>query len=80
MGSDPGTGRLAAMVRQSWAGDLKTLAAIADSPTAGPAVRKDAQAELERWLLRFKTLGDNPNTPSEVQRDIETALRKFRHS
>jgi hypothetical protein len=80
MGSDPEGDEFAAFVRQSWADDLKTLAAVADSPTADPAVRKDAQDELEKWLLRFKSLGDNPNTPSDVQRDIETALRKFRQS
>jgi len=57
MGSDPEGDEFAAFLRQSWADDLKTLAAVADSSTADPAVRKDAQDEPQD---RFSSTHEKP--------------------
>jgi len=70
----------AAEARKDAAEALRTLAKIADSPTAKPKVREAARRSLETRLVHLKGLAENPDTPDHVKRDIETTLREFRHS
>jgi hypothetical protein len=70
----------AAEARKYAAEALRTLAKIADSPTAKPKVREAARRSLETRLVHLKGLAENPYTPDHVKRDIETTLGEFRHS
>jgi hypothetical protein len=70
----------AAEARKYAAEALRTLAKIADSPTAKPKVREEARRSLEARLVHLKGLAENPDTRDHVKRDIETTLREFRHS
>ena len=69
----------AAEARKYAAEALRTLAKIADSPTAKPKVREEARRALEARLVHLKSLAENPDTPDHVKRDIETTFREFRH-
>jgi hypothetical protein len=69
-----------AQARRYTAEALSCLAEVADSPNADPTVREQARKELEKWLVRLKELGDDPHLAPDIRRDLENALRRFRHS